>query len=119
LNLSRTFPRASLGLPILFQFKTAGDPYPTNMLNAFNSQELRLASPVIIKPWGISEHEAIPMLLSLNTPLLEQQLKDKGAKLLLRQKGAADVEVAPPGREAIQRLLEFSGQLWNTQVQQL
>jgi len=122
---SETFPRAALGLPILFHFKTSGDP-DQNTLNvvardaAGEDQELRLASPVVLKPWAISDHEAIPLLISLNTkPMHEQLAAFKDAKLVLRQKHAPDIPVTQPGRDAIYGLIELAKNLWHGQVQQL
>jgi CRISPR-associated protein Cmr1 len=74
----RGFPRAALGLPIIFHFKTDGDPQP-NTLNvlADDDKEARMASPVILKPWAVSATEAIPLMVVLNAP--------EAGSLVLRQ----------------------------------
>jgi CRISPR-associated protein Cmr1 len=120
-NQARGFPRAALGLPIIFQFKTPGDPEP-NTLNVVDKEgeEWRMASPVILKPWAISAAEAIPLLVALNTKTIEDQLlSSNGAKpkLVLKQKHEpAPRPVPPPGREAIDRLVRFAAQEWKGQV---
>lgn len=78
------FPRAELGLPIVFHFQQGGqrdsrdrDPsdtvlYPGN--DAEGAQRERMASPLILKPLGLrsgSAIRAIPMILRLKTPVLE------------------------------------------------
>ena len=65
----RGFPRAALGLPIIFHFKTDGDPQP-NTLNVLSEddKEARMASPLILKPWAVSATEAIPLMVVLNAP---------------------------------------------------
>jgi CRISPR-associated protein Cmr1 len=69
------FPRAALGLPIVFPFKDEreGDPdqtvlYPSN--NAEGERRERMASPLILKPLGLVDGQAIPLILRLRTPPL-------------------------------------------------
>jgi len=64
------FPRADLGLPILFQ-----NMIPRNMirgatptLQANGDGATRFASPLIVKPLALSEREAVPLVLVLNAP---------------------------------------------------
>jgi CRISPR-associated protein Cmr1 len=116
-NPSREFPRAALGLPIIFQFKSSEDPEP-NTLNVIDEQnmELRMASPVVLKPWAVSATEAIPLLIALNTKPMSQQLQSlPGTKLVLKQK--QDLHpIEPPGRGAIDRLISFAADAWSGQV---
>jgi CRISPR-associated protein Cmr1 len=113
-NLLRGFPRAALGLPILFHFKTPGDP-EQNTLNVVDSDdvELRMASPVILKPFAVSATEAVPLLLVLNT----QPLKSvQGVQLVLKQKRGVTEKIAPPDpAPVLRRLVEFAKTTWQGQ----
>jgi CRISPR-associated protein Cmr1 len=69
------FPRAELGLPIVFHFKDdrAGDPrdtvlYPPKGSDGQPGQ--RMASPLILKPLALANNKAIPLILRLKTPVL-------------------------------------------------
>ena len=75
------FPRAELGLPIVFHFKDNrnGDPpgngrdpdctlYPGN--GSGNEQRDRMASPLILKPVALADGNAIPVILQLKTEQL-------------------------------------------------
>jgi CRISPR-associated protein Cmr1 len=59
------FPRADLGLPLLFQ-QMAGRDTPT--LQAAEPDATRFASPVIVKALALSVDRAVPALLVFNTP---------------------------------------------------
>ena len=113
-NPLRGFPRAALGLPILYHFKTPGDP-EQNTLNVVDSDdvELRMASPVILKPFAVSATEAVPLLLVLNT----QPLKSvQGVQLVLKQKRGATEKIAPPDpAPVLRRLVEFAKTTWQGQ----
>lgn len=61
------FPRADLGLPIVFHFKDKGDP-PDNRLQGFEQGRLRMASPVITKAIADGAGEYRPMVMVLNAP---------------------------------------------------
>jgi CRISPR-associated protein Cmr1 len=59
------FPRAELGLPIVFQFKDQGEPpdtvlYPGN--DSEGKQRERMASPLILKPLALQGGKAIPLI---------------------------------------------------------
>jgi len=86
MSRDRIFPRAALGLPIIFHFKTPEDPTP-NTLNVLDrdDKETRMASPVILKPWAISPSEAISLLVVLNAPEAP-----KGSLALLQAKPKAE-----------------------------
>jgi hypothetical protein len=111
------FPRASLGLPIIFHFKTPRDP-DSNTLNIFDKDglEARMASPVVLKPLAVSASEAVPLLLALNTQPIESHLN--GSRLLLKQKQEF-LPVSPPNRDAIASLLERAAQQWSGEVYRL
>ncbi len=67
------FPRAEFGLPIIFHFKDDGEPRDTTLYPVANNMEVdRMASPLVLKPLAISESTAVPIVLRLNTPQLEQ-----------------------------------------------
>lgn len=66
------FPRAELGLPIVFQFKDGSGPDGITALphgvDAKGQQLQRMASPVILKPIPVSDKESIPTLIVLRRP---------------------------------------------------
>ena len=103
------FPRAAFGLPIIFHFKDYSDP-EDNTLNVVGSEadgkntELRLASPLIVKPWAIaSANQAVPLLLALNTQTIEEQAKTSRRRSFLLQRGADPMAVLA-GKSAIEEL---------------
>ncbi len=59
------FPRAVLGLPIIFQF--IGAPTPTITLEG--RQHERLASPIIIRPFHYGDFQGV-VVIALSTPLI-------------------------------------------------
>lgn len=66
------FPRAELGLPIIFHFQK--DEISESELYPEGSQ--RMASPLILKPLALSQKYALPAVICLNTkPLNQIQLK--------------------------------------------
>ncbi len=66
------FPRAELGLPIIFQFKDATDPEPTTVNRSGNDTNgrpfQRMASPFILKPFATRKDRAIPLIVLLKAP---------------------------------------------------
>ena len=67
------FPRAELGLPIVFHFQGQGEPpdtvlYPSN--GSDGKRRERMASPLILKPLALANGEAIPHILRLKAPPL-------------------------------------------------
>ncbi|MCZ2340780.1 MAG: type III-B CRISPR module RAMP protein Cmr1 [Bacteroidales bacterium] len=67
------FPRAELGLPIVFHFQEQGEPpdtvlYPDN--DAKGNKRERMASPLILKPLALQNGQAMPLILQLQTPTL-------------------------------------------------
>jgi CRISPR-associated protein Cmr1 len=74
---SPSFPRAELGLPIVFHFTKENLP-DTVLLPANSYRSQRMASPLILKPMAIQNQtlSAMPVVLKLVTPRLkEAQLK--------------------------------------------
>lgn len=64
------FPRAELGLPIVFHFKDQGEPpdtvlYPDN--DSEGKRRERMASPLILKPLALQSGKAVPLILRLRT----------------------------------------------------
>ena len=69
--VTRDFPRAILGLPIIFHFKDYGEPADQSLEpNDPSGTGGRLASPIIIKPFMVSPTHAYPMILRLHSNLL-------------------------------------------------
>jgi CRISPR-associated protein Cmr1 len=69
------FPRAELGLPIIFHFQgeKQDEPPITTLTPLYEGKEQeRMASPIILKPLALQDGRAIPMILQLNTPQLSQ-----------------------------------------------
>jgi CRISPR-associated protein Cmr1 len=64
----RAFPRAELGLPIVFHFKDPQDsPNNSELYPERNPESHRMASPVILRPLGIwGSAQALPMVLVLS-----------------------------------------------------
>ncbi len=58
------FPRAQLGLPIMFHFKDARDPSESELTGA---EVDRMASPLVVRPWRLGSDLAL-VVLALNTP---------------------------------------------------
>ena len=64
------FPRAELGLPIVFHFKDYQDaPNNSELYPQRDPESRRMASPVILRPWALAGGtQALPMLLVLQAP---------------------------------------------------
>lgn len=75
------FPRAELGLPIVFHFQGQGEPpdtvlYPASAANG-DSRE-RMASPLILKPLALANGKAVPLIMQLVTlPLSGVDLRQR------------------------------------------
>jgi CRISPR-associated protein Cmr1 len=66
------FPRAELGLPIVFHFKGADEP-PDTVLYPRDDQGKtrdRMASPLIVKPLALADGKAVPIVVRLQAPAL-------------------------------------------------
>jgi CRISPR-associated protein Cmr1 len=71
---NHAFPRAELGLPIVFHFKPPQEPidtvlYPSN--DSEGNRRERMASPLILKPLALANGKALPLVLRLKTPPLD------------------------------------------------
>lgn len=73
------FPRAELGLPIVFHFKDEGEPRDTVLYPApgpEGSRE-RMASPLILKPLALGNGKFVPLIVRLKTaPLTGVDLRE-------------------------------------------
>jgi CRISPR-associated protein Cmr1 len=67
------FPRAELGLPIVFHFQGEGEPPDTTLYPRVDRQRKdRMASPMILKPLALTDGRAVPLILRLRTPPLTE-----------------------------------------------
>jgi CRISPR-associated protein Cmr1 len=67
------FPRAELGLPIVFHFQGQGEPQDTVLYPSAGpdgEKRERMASPLILKPLALQDGKAIPLILRLKTTSL-------------------------------------------------
>lgn len=67
------FPRAELGLPIVFHFQGQQEPDQTVLYPADGpdgQRRERMASPLILKPLALADGKAVPLILRLNGPAL-------------------------------------------------
>jgi CRISPR-associated protein Cmr1 len=67
------FPRAELGLPIVFHYQGQGEPpdtvlYPSD--DAQGKKRERMASPLILKPLAHANGKALPLIMHLKAPPL-------------------------------------------------
>lgn len=62
------FPRADLGLPIIFQRMGSGGSDPSLEVSAGDAS--RFASPIIVKPLAVAQNRAVPIVVALNAPHL-------------------------------------------------
>lgn len=71
---TESFPRAELGLPIIFHFKDRGEPSDTTLYPATNGEKSgeRMASPIVIKPLACLSGQCLPIIMPLRTPLLKE-----------------------------------------------
>jgi CRISPR-associated protein Cmr1 len=80
------FPRAELGLPIVFHFKDEdkGEPRTTTLCPVVEGKTVeRMSSPLILKPLALAGNMAVPLVLCLNTTGVERvELQDENKKLL-------------------------------------
>jgi CRISPR-associated protein Cmr1 len=111
------FPRAILGMPIIFQFKDRGDPLnqslePSPLSGGADDQPgRRLASPIVLKPLLVAPDRAYPLVLRLNSTSLAEA---NGLDLLLKQnKPAAPVRHVRVGpRRADEEFLSHAETEW-------
>jgi hypothetical protein len=67
-----------------------------------------MASPVILKPWAVSEREAVPLLLALKAP--------EPKNLVLTEKDAEDKPVTLGARNAIDELVRRAESQWGVRA---
>lgn len=71
-DLPSGFPRAELGLPIVFQFKDGSGPDGETALPHGNDSDgkplQRMGSPVILKPISVSPTHSLPTIIVLHRP---------------------------------------------------
>jgi CRISPR-associated protein Cmr1 len=77
------FPRAELGLPIIFHFKDQADSPNNSELYSVNSK--RMSSPIILRPLAVNDgKKAVPMFFVLNTVKPDKlKLKIEGKEHLI------------------------------------
>lgn len=68
------FPRADLGLPLIFQ--RMGDPRADPVLDVSEAGASRFASPIIVKPLALGPDRAVPMVIVLHAPYLWEVAPD-------------------------------------------
>jgi CRISPR-associated protein Cmr1 len=68
------FPRAELGLPIVFHFQGRGELKDDPILypRVDGQRRDRMASPLILKPLALADGRAVPLILRLRTPPLKE-----------------------------------------------
>jgi CRISPR-associated protein Cmr1 len=106
------FPRARLGLPIIFHFKDRGDPRDNTLSlkplgGEGDPKDARMASPVIVKPWAVSDREAVPLLVVLNT--------HEPSNLVLIE-GHDETPVTLGARDAIDELVRRAEARWRVRA---
>lgn len=112
------FPRADLGLPIIFHFKDQGDP-PDATLQGPSDGLSRFASPVITKAVAVQGGYK-PLVLVLNSPHAWQfgalRLDGQTVTQAQIQLSAAERGQVPPldGQEVREALIHYVEQQWQT-----
>ena len=94
-----------MGLPIIFHFKSHGDPQDNTLV--IDNDHDRMASPIITKALVVSPTEAYPLILALNSPPVPR-------KLLLQQAKSPDIQVDQGGVDAIEYLVQTAERDWKT-----
>jgi CRISPR-associated protein Cmr1 len=123
------FPRANLGLPIVFHFKDKGDPEDTT-LQRNEAGRTRMASPVITKTVQVGERQYRPLIMVLNAPDVWE-----GSDLVLKTKGRNQkinenqINLSESNRRLIkplkecgnkpirEALLEYAAQQWRSKIE--
>lgn len=96
------FPRAEIGLPIVFHFQGMGDPKDTELYPMVNGlKKTRMSSPLILRPLICRNGEVMQMILRLNTPSLDEVVLEKanGSPRFkkIRDRGLASYPNSPMG----------------------
>ncbi len=85
------YPRADLGLPIIFQFKqnkNGSEPPNKYTLELAEEGAARMASPIILKPLALSATKTVPFVVCLDAPHVWEIKKgeDESAPVVLKEK---------------------------------
>jgi CRISPR-associated protein Cmr1 len=65
------FPRAELGLPIVFHFQGRGEPGDTTLYPVVGGKmEQRMGSPLLLRPVATADGKAVAVIVKLRTPPL-------------------------------------------------
>jgi len=92
----RAFPRAELGLPIVFHFQGQGVP-PDTILSPVvgGTRRERMASPLILKPLQTADGTAVPLIMRLRAPQVDEvELTGPHPKLPVRSSVIRDPGLA-------------------------
>lgn len=72
------FPRAELGLPIVFHFKDNGDPKDTELYPVIDGQKkTRMSSPLILRPMICKNGEVLQLILKLKATVPNEVVLEK------------------------------------------
>ena len=96
------FPRAELGLPIIFHFKDGGDPADTELSPVVGDEEkTRMASPLILRPLRCKNGDMLQMILQLNSPRVDEVVLEEAPGTprftKIRDPGLASYPKSPMG----------------------
>ena len=96
------FPRAELGLPIIFHFKGNGDPADTELYPVVNGEKkARMASPLILRPLRCKNGDMLQMILQLNSPRVDEVVLEEAPGTprftKIRDPGLASYPKSPMG----------------------
>ena len=73
------FPRAELGLPIIYELRGKGEPPKTSLQPVVNGKPGdRMASPLILKPLARSSGKALPVIVRLVAPQVNELVLMQG-----------------------------------------
>jgi len=110
------FPRAQLGLPIIFHFKDRSrDPSDQTLSAVMGNDLARMAGPVILRPFVVSPTEAIPTILILNSEKPRALALYEGGE----QRRFNEQRVELGAINAIARLLNYAGERLGVQANRL
>jgi hypothetical protein len=100
------FPRAELGLPLIFHFKKTkdGEPPDTTLNPIYPNEDgkrmERMASPIILRPLGLENGNVVPMIVRLVAPIPAGLELDFTEKLDFAEKQRRDLAAKGTGRYA-------------------
>jgi CRISPR-associated protein Cmr1 len=90
------YPRAELGLPIIFHFNDPTDPSDTELLPFYKGKPFdRFASPLILKPLALADASFCPILFKLQSPPPDRvELKSCTSKQKIEEASVRDGSLA-------------------------